>query len=378
MSADFSRLDPGGPDNQAVPGQWVGDGQYRVVCPLSGVIARTDSSGIRIPLRATAVTGSTIDRRVQVCLSNRPPLHVSTRVVDLKDAPYRSGDSLVLETTWRSPDNLSLRCEASFSEVDTSGFVGHGVERGEGVFLIRYRMPLSADQMPPDGTGKAIPVTVRDSGCGVTELIAVRIDTDTEPPAGDRIRIDPLPSATTAESLLITGEIPQAVVVRIIRNKLPHADAVADPVTGRFSGMLELLPGENRIQVRGEDAAGNSTLPFPRPEPVVVYRIGAVQLDVAGPYSRKDDTDESARDDIVLLNPEPMDGLVIRIFNLEGDCLWEERPAASDRLLKYRFHWTGTNRGGDRAPQGYYLVRAEWRRTTGEPRSITKGLLLRD
>ena len=73
-----------------------------------------------------------------------------------------------------------------------------------------------------------------------------------------------------------------------------------------------------------------------------------------------------------------MDRVVVRIFSLEGDCLWEERPDPTEQLRDFRFHWAGTNRAGDRAPQGYYLVRAEWRDPAGKARSITKGLLLRD
>ena len=147
----------------------------------------------------------------------------------------------------------------------------------------------------------------------------------------------------------VSGEIPQAVVVLLIRNKSLQGRVEADPLTGRFSGMLELLPGENKIQVRGEDAAGNSTLPYPAsPGAIIVTRIDAAELEVGTPYSRKDKSTETI-DDIGLKNPEPMDGVVVRIFNLEGDCLWEERPDPAGQLREYRFHWAGTDRAGDRA-----------------------------
>jgi hypothetical protein len=379
VTADFSRLDPGVAGNDRVQAALeppLGGGWYRVTYPLSGLVSRTDSSGIRIPVSATARTGYTTDRSIEVCLSNSPPVHVATRVVRTKDAPYRTGDSLVIETIWRSPDDLPLQITAGFAEVDTSSLVTQGSDRGNGVFLIRYRLPLSQDQMQPDGSGKLIPITARDAGCGQTTDTTLRIDTDTEPPPADLIRIDPLPAVTTAESLLVSGEAPQCVVVLLIRNKTPQERVEADPVTGLFSDMLELLPGENRIQVRGEDAAGNSTLPYPAsPGAVIVTRVEAAQLDVGTPYSRKDKSADSV-DDIVLRNPEPMDGVVVRIFNLEGDCLWEERPNPTGQPP--RFHWAGTDRAGERAPQGYYLVRAEWRGPDGKARSITKGLLLRD
>jgi hypothetical protein len=393
VTADFSRLDPGVPGNRAWPAfpDSAGKGLYRVTYALSHLVSRRDSSGIRIPLLAIGPTGETDDRRIEVCLSNRPPVHVATRVVPPedgpRDAPYRSGSTLDIETIWRSPDDLlPLEITASFAEVDTLGLVMRGSDRGDGVFLVHYLLPLSRELMLPDGTGKLIPITARDTGCGETTDATLRIDIDTEPPPVDLMRIDPLPTVTTADSLLVGGEAPQSAVVVLVRNKAVQDTVEAAAATGRFSGMLGLLPGENRIQVRGMDAAGNSTLPYPAsPGAVIVTRVESAQLEVGTPYSRKDKASESG-DDIALRNPEPMDGVVVRIFNLEGYCLWEERPApcrqfsglaAGDRRA-FCFHWAGTDRADNRAPQGYYLVRAEWRGPGGKARSITKGLLLRD
>lgn len=183
---------------------------------------------------------------------------------------------------------------------------------------------------------------------------------------------------TTAESVLVSGEAPGSATVLLIRNRTVQEIVECDSATFRFSGSLELLAGENRIQIRGEDAAGNSTLPYPpSPGAVIVTRVEAARLDVGTPYSRKDDSSESI-DDIVLRNPESMESVVIRIFNLEGDCLWQDRTAPTGPILDHRFHWKGTDQAGERAPQGYYLVRAEWREPGGKVRSITKGLLLRD
>jgi hypothetical protein len=382
VTADFSRLDPGVSGNDAWPVQWLERGQYQVIYPLSGLVSNHDTSGIRIPLSATAPTGSTIDRRIQVCLSNHPPVHVATRIVPdstgLRVAPYRSGDFLVIETIWRSPDNLPLQITASFAEVDT-GLIARGIPEGNGVFIISYQLPLSPAAMTPDGPGKAIPITARDAGCGQTTNDNLRIATDTEPPPVDAIRIDPLPPVTAAESLLVGGEALGSRFVVIIRNNKRWREPVdADPITGRFGGMLELVPGENKIQVRGVDASGNTTTPVPgNPLGVFVTRIAAAELEIGTPYSRKDVAAESG-DFILLRNPEPMDAVAVRIFNLEGDCLWEERPASTGQLLDVRFHWTGTDRAGERAPQGYYLVRAQWRGPGGKAHSITKGLLLRD
>jgi hypothetical protein len=169
ITADFSRLDPGVPDNDAIlatPEPPLGGGWYRVYYPLSNSVSRRDSSGIRIPLSARVKTGFTTDRSIEVCLSNSPPVWDSTRVVRGKDGPYRSGDSLVIETFWRSPQGLPLQVTAAFAEVDTSSVVTPGSDRGGGVFLIRYRLPLSPGQMQPDGSGKLIPITARDAEIG--------------------------------------------------------------------------------------------------------------------------------------------------------------------------------------------------------------------
>lgn len=381
VTADFSRLDPGVPGNQAELARWLGDGRYEVTYPLSGLVSRRDSSGIRIPVSAAALSGqlTITDRRIEVCLSNGPPVHTGTRVVDPSDgprnAPYRSRDSLVIETTWRSPDHLPLTITASFSQVDTLGAIARGSIHGEDTYLIRYRFPLSADQMPPNGT-YTIPITARDTGCGQTTTDTIRVETDTEAPSVDLMQIDPLPAVTTADSVFVGGSAPGCVVILLMRDKLTQEIVACDPITGRFGGMLALLPGENKIQIRGEDAAGNSTLPYPTSNAApIVTRVQTAQLDVGTPYTRKDDPLDTA-DDIVLKNPEPMDGATMRIFNLEGDCLWDQRTDQATR--RFSFHWTGTDRAGDRAPQGYYLVRAEWREPGGKVRSLTKGLLLRD
>jgi hypothetical protein len=383
VTADFSRLDPprpGAPGNQAVATLGEGGGRYDVHYTLTG--SRRDSSGIGIPLLAYGPPGRAArftDHSVKVCLSNHPPVHLSSELIRNGDPPYppyRSGDSVIIETRWESHDNLALRVTADFSEIDTLRLEPRAYDRTGGLFLIRYRLPLAKEDMLPDGSGKVIRIIARDSGCGVTSDASVRIDIDTEPPPADLVQMDPLPLVTSAESLVVSGEAPQAARVLLLRNKAWQVTVLPDSVTSRFSGKIELLLGENRIQVRTEDAAGNPTLPYPS-TPRIVTRLQAATLAIGLPYSRTDKPTESA-DDIALRNPEPMTGTVVRIFNLEGDCVWEERPDPGVPLLEHRFHWEGTDRAGDRAPQGYYLVRAEWRGPDGKGQSITKGLLLRD
>lgn len=377
VTADFSQLDPGVPGNEAVAGQWVGDGSYRVTYPLSGSVSRVDGSGIRIPLTAFAVTGTTTDRGIEVCLSNHPPEHVSTRLNVLKGAPYRSGDSLLIETTWRSPAGLTLWVWPDLTGIVADTSKGHPIvtSRGGGEFLIRYRLPLDPADFLPEGTGKPLSILAHDAGCGRVANTTLYLDTDVTAPPDKRIRLDPLPVVTTAESLLVSGEAPLSALVLLLRDRTVRNAVEPDSVTGRFQGTLDLTPGENRIQVRAEDEAGNATGLYPT-SPIIVSRVESVVFEIATPYSRVDQSSETS-DDILLRSPVRMSQVVVRIFNLEGDCLWEESPDADDQF-EFRFHWPGTDRSGERAPQGYYLVHAEWRGPDQKVNAVNKGLLLRD
>jgi hypothetical protein len=387
VTADFSRLDPGGhAGNQALPAQSRGGGRYRVTYPLSGRASRRDSSGILIPFTAEYTANGhlmqTVDRRIGVCLSNHPPEHMGTQWLEPKSTPYRVGDSLHIETIWKSPDGLGMRVWPNLSSIVHDPTKGppkvefrRGDERGLH-YLIHYRLPFNRDDLLPDGNGKLIQITAQDTnGCGTTTVSALWIDIDTVPPPFT-ITLDPLPSVASGESLAVSGEAPQAAIVLLLRERSVRTYAFPDSATGRFSGMIDLSPGENKIQVRASDSAGNLTELYPESPGIIVTRTEAAELSIGTPYSRTDELGSLA-DDIALHNTELMQDVVLRIFNLEGDCIWEERPDPTVRY-EHRFHWTGTDRSGERAPQGYYLVRAEWRGLDGRGRSITKGLLLRD
>jgi hypothetical protein len=229
--------------------------------------------------------------------------------------------------------------------------------------------------MLPDGLGKHVGITARDAGCGETTVDFWPIDVDTQPPDAGGLVLDPLPLVTTADSIAVTGFAPNAAVVLIYRDLSVKDVVEPDSLTFAFRSRIALLPGENRIQIKAEDVSGNPTPLFPE-SPVLVQRAGEATLNIGTPYSR-DDRSGIRGDDIRLLDATGMEQVFLRVFSLEGDCLWEERSGPG-RALEFGFHWNGRDRTGRRAPQGYYLVRANWRDGSGHARVLNQGLLLRD
>lgn len=381
VTGDFSRLNPLDPAAREVRGRPRPGGYYALTYTLPGVVTRADSSHLVIPLTARLGSEATsTDRRIEVCLSNRPPEHLASRIVRPKERPYRTGDSLVVETVWRASEGLlmdGVRLDLSAILLDP-GAVEPRVERvgedAEGIFLLRYRLPLGADAFLPGGAQKPVGVIGADRGCGVTAVDVFRLDIDVVAPSDDGLSLDPLPSVVTSDSVEVAGRAEGCAFVLIYRNRFALEVVPADSVDARFRSTIPLLRGENEIQIRGEDLAGNGTTIFPIPA-AIVTRLGSPALTVAHPYSRRDLTRGS--DDISLRDPAGMTGARIRVFNLEGDCLWEER-ASIDGARELIFHWTGRDREGERAPQGYYLVRAEWTSGTGKSESRTSGLFLKD
>ncbi len=381
VTADFSRLDPADPAGGLVRGRPRPGGFYALTYTLPGVATRSDSSHIPIPL--TARLGGddpVVDRRIEVCLSNHPPVHVASRIVRPKDRPYRTGDSLTVETIWRAADGLLMdraRLDLSSILIDPDGLepkIERPGEEADGIFILRYRLPLSAEAFLPGGSEKRISVLGYDRGCGVSTEDAFRIAFDVTPPADDGLALDPLPTVVTEDSVEVSGRADGCRFVLIYRNRFALEVTDVDSLTSRFGAVIPLLRGENEIQIRGEDQAGNGTALHPSPA-FIVTRLDRAALTIAQPYSRRDLSRGS--DDIVLRDPAGMRGVRMRIFNLEGDCLWEER-GATDVREELIFHWPGRDQAGERAPQGYYLVRAEWTSGSGRSESRTAGLFLKD
>jgi len=374
VSGDFSALGGG----STLPTVRHPGGVYVVTHLLPVPMTIADARDLAIPVSAAIDSFVTTDRRIRACVSNRPPRHVFSRIDSLKTAPYRTGDRVLIETIWESDLPGALRIVADFSHIvqDTSKARPELTSQIGNVYRFRWRVPLDVQNILADGPGKHIPIIAYDAGCGRTVSDTLRIDLDTQAPPTDGMALDPLPSVTTEDSVHVSGLAPGSSVVVVYRNRselLPAAPV--DSLTGAFERTIPLGMGENRIQVKGEDQARNSTQLFPI-SPVVVTRVDGAVLTVGSRYSRRDETDIGT-DDIVLRDPTGLRGARLQIFNLEGDCI-REAEAGSGTRLEFGFHWDGLGRDGDRAPQGYYLVRAEWVNGAGKSRALTQGLYLRD
>jgi hypothetical protein len=258
---------------------------------------------------------------------------------------------------------------------DTSAIQFRTVRLGGSAYQTHFRLPFSTDDLMPDAFGKHIPVTAEDAGCGRTTVDVIQIDLDTVPPDETGLALDPQPEVTTEDSLTVTGRAPGSAVVQIYRDLSEKDTVEPDSVDGSFRSRIPLAIGENRIQIKGRDLAGNPTPIFPT-SAIVVTRVNGATLAVQSPYSREDRSGVLA-DDIRLLDPDGMEDASIRIFNLEGDCIWEA-SSPGGRTAGFGVHWDGHDRAGRRAPQGYYLVRGEWRDAHGKSRALHHGLLLRD
>ncbi len=375
VAADFSELD-GNLGETDVVSLGGGTGAYLIVHQVSDSIVRPDGSGKRVPITAWGPDGFTNDTRLRFCLSNRPPLHLETRILDPKPAPYRMGDSIRIVTRWHSGDGLPMNVRADLSNilVDPDGVAQRITQAGDSTFLVRFRLPLSGDNLHEDGMNKAIPIGCGDAGCGFTVDRSLAIDLDTNPPPSEGLYLDPFPyEVTDRDSILVSGRAPEAAFAFILRDRTVRAEFVPDPRNDwRFEGKIALTVGRNSIQARSVDEAGNST---PLTAALIIYRAEVAALSVPVPYSRHD-ASGSAEDDIILLDPEGISTARIRIFTLEGDCVAES--VASDPGQRYAWHWDGRGDDGRRASQGYYIVRGEWTDINGRRRQAVKGLLLKD
>lgn len=375
VAADFSSLDgdlPGITQVMRLAGQ---TGAYMIHHYMADGIGRPDGPDVRVPITAMGPTGFTNDTSLRICLSNRPPLHLETMILDPKPAPYRMGDSVRIVTRWHSEDGLPLSIRADLSNilVDPGAVTPRVTQSGDSTFILRFRIPLSGDNLHEDGARKWIPLTCRDSGCGVTVDRSLAIDLDTQPPPSEGLFLNPLPEVTERDSILVSGEAPDAAFAYILRDRTVRAEVVPDPDTWRFEAKISLAMGRNVIQARSGDEAGNST-PLTMP-PMVVYRVEGAVLSIPAPYSRKN-VPADTEDDIVVRDPVGIRDVRIRIFTLEGDCVAES--AGENPGLRYAWHWDGQAADGRRASQGYYIVRAEWTDVNGSRKQAVKGLLLKD
>lgn len=375
VTADFSRLEQGASGSTYV--EPLGGGVYRFIHQIPLENTRSDSAGLVVPVRAQGPDSSRTDRRIRVCLSNHPPVHLISELVNPKQAPYHNGDTLLVRSVWVSESGLPLKIDADMSNVEADSAVGtppRVSQQAGGVFLIHLRIPLDVGDLQPEGPDKLIPIIATEiGGCGRSVERSIFIDLDTHAPPYEGLSIDELPNVTTSDSLVITGTAEGAAVVVVLRD-LANLARVRPDAGGRFRAVIPLPLGVNGIQIRAEDEAGNTTLFYPT-NAISVTRVSGAELLVGEPYSRRDRRSE-IEDDISLFDPSGMGSITVRVFNLEGDCVFES--AAPGPQSQFSVHWGGEDQSGRRLPQGYYLVRATWNSASAGRQDIVRGLLLKD
>ncbi len=398
ITLDSSELDTGSAGPTHIERR--GGGWYRITHAVSADNPRPDTTGIALKIEVAArpkIGAATLQGpRLRVCLSNHPPVHLTSRIlnpkVDIDGLPVasRMGDSLRIESRWSSPDGLPLQAYLDLSNIVSDENLWHLPMQAAtpNVFSARVRLPLNEDVYHPDGPGKKLLIHCYEgivengilhlAGCGRTTDQSLSVDIDVTRPdtALVALRLDELPQVTTEKQLVVSGHVnPQeSFIVLILRNRTLEGVARPDSATGAFRDTLELRPGRNEIQARVEDRSKNTT---PLSPAIVVTLVEGAELDITAPYSRRLSTSGS-RSLIVLRHPDGMIDPALRIFNLEGDCVYQE-SAPAGRRMEATFQWEGvTSDDGRRLPQGYYIVRGEWTEASGGRKSLTRGLVLKD
>ena len=367
LSADFFSIAP--EDTARAFVEELGGGEYRIVYQIPADNPAPDGSGRAITLIAEDERGErTIDESVRLCLSNSPPVLLESRIDPLLPL-YTRGDTVRVVSRWSSAlgtTNMTVGLDVSEIQPGFSGLVQATREGAAGAdsFVALFRIPFQREQVAMDGPGLALPLVGRDAGCGIVRDEVLRFDLDVTPPSQLPL-LDPLPAQTSADSIRVTGVAPEAALVGVLSFST-FRTFVAPDSAGRFAGTIELLPDRpNPITVLSEDAVGNRTL---QTEAVRVLQVSGAALAVPTPFTRGSE--------ILLRDPRGLREVTVRLFDLEGSALREWRLDAGG--LEQGFVWDGTDANGDRARQGYFLLRAEWTRDDGSRSETVVGLVLQD
>jgi hypothetical protein len=350
LTADFSRVDSN--FNPLVNRPSVlarGSGSYSLFYTVSATNTIPDSTGIPVPLTAVDRAGNTtVSDLVRVCLNNLPPQFVSSRF--LGDAgPFRSGDRIVLETTWATePTVYPLVVTADFSAIDDKydpvTRPATVLNRGGGVFEISHT--LTATSTIREGLHLPIRVTARDSsdaGCGRTPVEAAFIDLDSI--RGPKPTLSAPAPVTGISTTLLTGTAGEAYDVIIERNEEPVDTFLVDPGDSTFLGTVSLDPGENIFVAQGRDLAGNLSEVS---DPVNVFFAVNTTLHIPGRFG--------PGDEFFLAVLEPAGLVRVRIFNLEGI---ELRRLESPGGSIVRVPWNGEDQAGNLTSSGPCLAVVE-------------------
>ena len=353
----------------------VAPGEFEIIYTIPQDNTGRDSSDLPFRLIAEDLDGeSTIDASVRFCLSNSHPRHLTTRLLSPREV-YRGGDTLSVQSRWVSGSRLPLTLEMEVVRLEP-GVNGpkHAVDPevlGDSLYTfdLTYKIPPAREARGPDGVGIHLPITCRETGgCDVIRLgDLIQIDLDTTAPDTTGPVLDPLPAQTVEDSVLVSGTtVRNAARVALSRQNAFYSYTVVDSSNGRFSGWVRLIEDtENALRAWAEDELGNRTRSS---EPELVRQVSAFLLDFDQPFLRGDE--------LRLSDPGGIRDLRLGIYDLEGRTVREWRE--SGPFLDRSWSWDGTDAEGDPVRQGYYLIRAVWRRNDGRQKDETTGLVLGD
>lgn len=376
FEVNFSQFGPHGTETTTI--EKLSGTRYRVSHPLHFRTDTPDAADLRAVVvgRDSVGNGDTLALSPGFCVNNHDPVWLSTELVDANPEGFRGGQEIVIHTRWRLRDAAGSVAAADFRslQIDTTsafvvGSLRSSVEDSLGwieEFEIRYRVPVAPEDRRADGRNLVIPIECADLDCGLTVQRNLAVNLDTSAPA-DRPVLDPLPAETTADSLLVRGQIfGETARVAVLRNDIVLFKVSADTLAHRFETWVVLEPdASNKITVWGEDPVGNRT---PASAAQHVFQVRANALEMADPFV----ADETLR----LLDPAGLSAMSIRIYDLEGRCLRSFRDDGP--RLEYSVVWDGRDDGGTRAGQGPYIVHAQWRSGGRREREVKRPFLLKD
>jgi hypothetical protein len=348
LTADLSAVDSNfHPGTSTVVVADSSGGKYGIFYAVSPTNTVLDHANLLVPVTATDRAGNTatVSDLVKVCLDNVPPQFVSATLKG-NQGPFRNGDHILIETHWDSePQQQTLDVTADFSAVDDKYNV---VSRpatvsdcGNGCYQISYTL---ASNNVISGSNLPVFVTARDgagSGCGAATVTAVRVNVDSK--SGPAPVFDASSVVVESSPFTLSGRASEADSVEILRSGTVVDTLAVNPTTHRFSGPVDLTPGENVFTAKGFDLAGNLS---PASAPMSVFLVHQTLLTVPPAFAPGNEFF------VALL--DPADAVTVHIFTLEGIEIRRLEKRTPGEL--FRIPWDGKDDTGLLTSSGPCLV----------------------
>ncbi len=374
VRGDFSALDGSLALEVARPD--TADSGY-VIDHLVQPMGSLPDDSVRIAITATNHLGDVTTDYLQVCRnrSTPPPERIASWIQGNKKL-FRSADSVVVYTRWRSPAGLKIDIIPLFNTLVIEFKPKDAVVslRGVDTTKIAYKTPSwdpslgHVDPFVPDGKNIPLVIEARDRLWGIS-YDTLRVDLDTTPPPSPPT-FAPMPDSTNVKTLTVRGTAPGAARVAIAR-----APGQADIVfsfyvtpfdsAGDFETQIELNPGRNKIGGWSEDEIGNRT---------VIGLSQIVNYITTGTTTYP--TPYRAGDFIELADQNGMREARIEIYNLEGERITEMNRTGP--FLSVKLQWDGRDSHGDHAQPGYYLMHIRRVLSSGKASEQVLPLLFRN